>query len=404
MHAILDLFGLALAVGAAIGSCYILFFAVAGSRMANRTDHRKAKIGRYPRFLVFVPAHDEENGILPTISSILGMNYPRAKFDVVVIADNCTDRTAEVAAQAGADVWIREDRKNPGKGQALAWAFHKARHHPFDLVVIIDADSEAEPEFLARIAAQVMTRTGMETEVVYQGRYDFAPAKAISGWFEALSVAAKAAENSFVYRPRSRAGLVNLLQGNGFCIPRRVLDRVPFRSTSIVEDAEYAVTLALNGIPVCYVEEACVRARMTQTIRDAAPQRLRWASGIFHLMFRAVPKLLWCGVVRRDWKLVEAALMLVLTSRLILVYLTFASLGIAFFATRQDFAWVVFIFCLLSVTAQACYLWLMCRIADSESFTVQRLVFLPVYLLFVALAQIASLTGLRRRHWARTSR
>jgi 1,2-diacylglycerol 3-beta-glucosyltransferase len=404
MRAILDLFGLALAIGAAIGSSYILFFAIAGSRMANPTDRRKVEIRRFPRVIVFIPAHNEENGIIPSIRSVLGMNYPRSRFDVVVIADNCTDRTAEVAALAGANVWIRKDKKNPGKGPALAWAFHKAHHLPFDLAAIIDADSEVEPEFLRRITDEVVARGGMQVGVVYQGRYDFAPAKVTSDWFEAMTVASKAAENSFVYRPRSRVGLVNLLQGNGFCIPRRVLDRVPFRSTSIVEDAEYAVTLALNGIPVCYVEEACVRARMTRTIRDAAPQRLRWASGIFRLMFRAIPKMLWCGIVRRNWKLVEAAFMLVLTSRLLLIYLTLGSLGLAYFATRQDLRWADYVLCLMSVAAQVCYVWLMCRKAGSGPFMTRRFVFLPVYLVLVALAQLASLTGLRRTSWTRTSR
>jgi cellulose synthase/poly-beta-1,6-N-acetylglucosamine synthase-like glycosyltransferase len=139
----------------------------------------------------------------------------------------------------------------------------------FDLAIVIDADTEVHPDFLHRIAIAAEAAGADLDRTVFQGRYEFAPTREQSGWFETFTIASKAAENSFVYRPRSVARLVNLLQGNGFCVPRSVLAAVPFASSSIVEDADYAIALALAGVQVRFVEHARVLSRMTRTVSSS---------------------------------------------------------------------------------------------------------------------------------------
>src|SRR3954468_19991773 len=78
------------------------------------------------RFDVVVPAHDEENGIGETIASLLSIDYPRSLFRVLVVADNCRDRTAERAEAAGAEVLVRQQPDHRGKGFALADAFERS--------------------------------------------------------------------------------------------------------------------------------------------------------------------------------------------------------------------------------------------------------------------------------------
>ena len=75
---------------------------------------------KLPFFDVIVPAHDEEQNIAATVVSLLAVDYPRNRFRVVVVADNCTDKTAERAREAGADVIERVDATKRGKGYALA--------------------------------------------------------------------------------------------------------------------------------------------------------------------------------------------------------------------------------------------------------------------------------------------
>ena len=73
------------------------------------------------RFAVVIPAHNEEASVGEALASLDGVDYPRSRIEPIVIADGCSDRTAQVAARAGATVWARQG--GGGKGAALAWAF-----------------------------------------------------------------------------------------------------------------------------------------------------------------------------------------------------------------------------------------------------------------------------------------
>ena len=399
-HLIFDL-GIFLASGSLLASIYILAFAIRGLSLGKKPMDGNA-VGGDPFFLILIPAHNEEHGIRATIESALAMKYPRDRFRVVTIADNCDDATAAVAERCGSEVWVRTDPNNRGKGQALSWAFQRAFLGVFDLIAIIDADTEIEPNFLRAIAGAVAAK-GSDHQV-FQGRYEFTPNRSQAGWFETFTIASKAAENSFIYRPRSDAGLITLIQGNGFCLPRAVLERVPFEATSIVEDAEYAITLALAGVRVGYVDSARVYSRMTRSIQDAAPQRLRWATGIFQLIWGSVPKLLRLGIKRVEWKLIEAALMLLLTSRLVVLYLTVTAFASALLVLPGHGALAIGAVLLGTVVLQAIYLLLMFRGAADTKFPITDLLFMPVYLGILGVTQAGALLGFRRKRWARTVR
>jgi 1,2-diacylglycerol 3-beta-glucosyltransferase len=400
-HFILYL-GVIVASGSLLASIYILVFAVGGMVLGKRSGANVDGIGN-PVFVVLIPAHNEEQGIQATIESALALNYSRDRFRVVTIADNCDDQTAAVAAKCGSEVWVRTDPENRGKGQALSWAFERAFRSDFDLIAIIDADTEIDPNFLRAIAARATANPDPQIQA-FQGRYEFKPSQSQAGWFETFTIASKAAENSFIYRPRSAAGLVTLIQGNGFCLPRAVLEQVPFEASSVVEDAEYAITLALAGVSVCYVDSAQVYSRMTKSIQDAAPQRLRWASGIFQLIWGSVPKLVRRGVVSRNWKLIEGAVMLLLTSRLTVLYLTVSALVAALLEFPSHAASVIGAILLGTVVLQVLYLLLMFRYASDKTFPITDLLFMPVYLGIIGVTQAGALLGFRRKRWARTVR
>jgi 1,2-diacylglycerol 3-beta-glucosyltransferase len=402
MLPLLSWIGILLASASLLASLYILAFAIAGSALSGRPGPRVDS--RKPRFLILVPAHNEADGIRSTIESLLRVDYPRDRFRVVTIADNCEDDTARIAGDCGSEVWVRVDPAQRGKGQALSWAFARAVQSAFDLVVVIDADTNVLPGYLQAIAAEVAATSCDFDRVVFQGRYDFAPTGIKAGWFETFTIASKAAENSFVYRSRSAARLVNLIQGNGFCIPLAVLERVPFAAGSVVEDAEYAIALALAGISVRYVDGARVESRMTRSIRDAAPQRLRWASGIFQLILSSVPRLLAAGIRQRSWKLIEGALMLVLSSRLVVLYATLAAIGAAVVLLPVHGAATVLFLLAVTIPVQAAYLWMIFRRSAEKPFPLRDLFCMPAYLGIVGLAQAAAFLGIGRKRWARTVR
>ena len=131
-------------------SCYLTALAA----LARRQKPAAAPLTRL-RFDVVVPAHDEEVEIGGTVASLVAIDYPRELFRVLVIADNCTDRTAERAAAAGAQVLVRNDPKHRGKGYALAHAFNQSLAESFaDVVVVVDADTAVSSNLLTAFAAR----------------------------------------------------------------------------------------------------------------------------------------------------------------------------------------------------------------------------------------------------------
>src|SRR5262249_1158907 len=106
---------------------------------------------------VLVPAHNESIGLLPTLADIKAQM--RASDRVVVVADNCTDDTAAVAAAAGAEVVARNDPDRKGKGYALAWGLRHLGLHPPEIVSMVDADCRLGVTAVDRLAgACAMTR------------------------------------------------------------------------------------------------------------------------------------------------------------------------------------------------------------------------------------------------------
>lgn len=400
-------FGIGLAsigfgVVALLGTLYALLFAGVGILAARtitpRTQDSELAAGgdRSTRFLVVIPAHNEESGLTPTIHSVLAQDYPY--LHCVVVADNCTDHTAEVAKAAGAhEVLIRTDPEKRGKGQALSWAFHLKQDQEWDCVCVIDADSVIEPGFFA--AMDISFKMGQQ---VVQSRYDFFPASDQRNWLKQFSAVSKAGENSFVARPRERMGLSGLLGGNGFIVARKVLERVPWIAHSIVEDAEYSLLLAEQGIDVHYQEQAQLWSRQPANARDATPQRIRWASGVWQLLGSATPCFIAMAWRRRSWRPLEQLLMLFMTSRLVLVYLWMLALLLSLvLPSLFPFTWS-----LLAIVAglQLLYLLLMLRFAGDDPVSFRAALLLPYYVGVVLWSQAIALSGTNRQLWWRTRR
>ncbi|MGB3715272.1 MAG: glycosyltransferase, partial [Candidatus Promineifilaceae bacterium] len=108
------LFALVLAV------IYYYLLLAASIVAVRQVDEREAESVEI-KFKVIIPAHNEELVIGRTVSNLLKMNYRQEMIDIVVIADNCDDNTAQVAREAGAICLEREAEPRGRKGYALAW-------------------------------------------------------------------------------------------------------------------------------------------------------------------------------------------------------------------------------------------------------------------------------------------
>lgn len=277
------------------------------------------------RFAIVVPARDEELGIARTVRGLLELDYPRELFEVVVVADNCSDATAERARRAGATVLERHDRARQGKGYALAYAFDRLPEGT-DVAVVIDADSSASKNVLSALAG----RFEAGAQAVQIRNHCRNP---LASWRTRLMTLALASFHRVRGLARERIGVSCGLHGNGMAFSRTVLELVPFEAHSLAEDLEYAVALALSGFRVTYADEAEVLAETPSTGRTARSQRQRWETGRKAIARAYRAKLLSLGVQRRSGLLLDAALDLLLPPLSTLVVAALAGLLLSGFGS-----------------------------------------------------------------------
>jgi cellulose synthase/poly-beta-1,6-N-acetylglucosamine synthase-like glycosyltransferase len=265
------------------------------------------------RLAVVVPAHDEEPMIARTVQSLRAAGCApdalRAAADsesrewkapVIVVAHNCTDRTAAVAAQAGARVVELNDCKLRGKGAALRCGFEAARAAGANAFLVMDADSVASSNLIAATRA-ALARGAAATQCRYELEL---PASRPATARERLRALAFRGIN--VLRARGRAGLGFSagVFGNGFAVTDDTLERAPFTVDSICEDLEYHVRLVLAGRRVAWVDEAFVHAPLAPAPSAQATQEARWEGGRFHVATRATGKLT-AAILHGNWRALE---------------------------------------------------------------------------------------------------
>jgi 1,2-diacylglycerol 3-beta-glucosyltransferase len=253
------------------------------------------------RFAVLIPAHDEASVIERVLGSLRRQTYPAERYDVFVVADNCTDATAEIARRAGAIVHERRDAEKRAKGHALRWLLEQVRSRDaYDAYVIFDADSVVSPEFLSQMDARLESGSR-----VVQAHYRVLNASASSS--SALREAALASLHYLRPRGRSALGLSCGLKGNGMCFEARTLDAHGWSSVGLAEDVEMHLALVRADIRVDFAPEALVLADMPTTLRDSSSQNLRWEAGRIAALRRDIPGMLAMGVTKRKPMLVDAA-------------------------------------------------------------------------------------------------
>lgn len=277
---------------------YLLVLLGASAR-GRRAPAPRAPAGPRLRFAILVPARDEEASMPATLLSLRELEYPAECVEIVVVADNCADRTADVARAAGATVWERRAGVG-GKGAALAWGL--ARIEPdVDAVVIIDADCVAAPNLLAVIDERL--RAGAAAVQVAYGVAN-----------PGASPVAALRHASFVLvngvRPLGKAtlGLSAGLFGTGMAFTRELLARRPWTARSLTEDQEQHLALVAGGERVAFAAETCVVSAMPTSLRGSRSQQMRWDAGRAALIRTWTPRLLRAGVRRRNAVQLHAAL------------------------------------------------------------------------------------------------
>jgi cellulose synthase/poly-beta-1,6-N-acetylglucosamine synthase-like glycosyltransferase len=266
---------------------------------------------------VIVPAHNEALSIADTVRSVLCGSHCATR--VLVVADNCSDETAELARTEGATVIERDDDTRRGKGYALAFARDHLASAPPAAVFILDADCRIDrgsAELLARIA--VARGEPIQARNLLSAPADAPPLVLLSNFAFLLKNLVRA-------RGMYRLGGGITLSGTGMAFPWKIFAQVDLATSDAVEDLRLALALALNGTKVHLCEEVQVTSAAAEP-RDSMGQRRRWEHGFLASASRRGLPLLLKGAVRRCRHLAALGAHMLVPPLALLFLIAFAAL------------------------------------------------------------------------------
>ncbi len=226
------------------------------------------------RFMAIIPAHNEENVIGNLVESLVKQNYPHDLLDIYVIADNCTDRTAEIAKKAGAIVYERVDNENKTKGYALKWFLNKKieENAPYDAFCVFDADNIVHENFI-----KSMNKKLCQGEDVVQGYRDIK--NPTDSWITAGYAIFYWTMNRFYHLARYNLGLSPLINGTGFMVKFDVIKPTGWDTQTLTEDIEFSLKRIIAGKKLGWATDAIVYDEQPVGFKQSWSQRSRWTVG-----------------------------------------------------------------------------------------------------------------------------
>lgn len=279
----------------------VLVFAVQVLFALKRIDHVTQELNNTrPSVALLVPAHNEAAVIASTLAALMPQLGENDR--LLVVADNCSDETAELARTAGAEVIERTDSENRGKGYALDFGVRYLKENPPDVLIVVDADCQVDAG-----AIEKLTKCCIDTARPVQALYLMhAPDNA--GLKLRIAEFAWLVKNFVRPLGLSRLGLPCQLMGTGMAFPWALTQKMNLASSHIVEDMKLGVDLAIAGSPPLFCPEAIVKSYFPMDSDAVDSQRTRWEHGHLGVIFHEFPLLFFKGIFRANLPLVAMAL------------------------------------------------------------------------------------------------
>ena len=235
------------------------------------------------RFLVLVPAHNEERVIGDIIQNLQRMDYPRELYDFYIIADNCSDRTAEKARRMGARV-IETRKAHPddptGKPIALRKALEALGDYQnrYDLMMIFDADNLMDTNMFREVNSQYLDKGKPDFIQCYLGAKN---KQGVVAWFYYTGYTLT---NRFFDLAKHRLGLNCAIGGTGFAMSTAYLhERGGWTTMSLTEDFEIQVEATLEGRRILWNHVARVYDEKPTSLCASIRQKIRWGQGHWYV-------------------------------------------------------------------------------------------------------------------------
>ena len=233
------------------------------------------------RYAVVVSARNESSVIGNLIRSIRNQKYPEELVDIFVIADNCTDNTAEVAREAGAIVYERFNKELVGKGYALDWLFKiiKSDHADknYEAFIIFDADNILDPNYIAEM--NKVFDNGYRIITSYRNSKNFDGnwiAAGYSLWF--------LREARYLNNARMTLGTSCAISGSGFLVSAEVIEENGgWIHHLLTEEIEFTTDSIIKGEKIGYCANAVLYDEQPTLFSQSYTQRLRWAKGFYQV-------------------------------------------------------------------------------------------------------------------------
>ena len=261
---------------------YQMVLSIFGFRKKTKdyADHDPAS-----RFLVLIPAHNEEKVIGDIVRNLEEMDYPRELYDYYVIADNCTDGTADVVRSLGGKV-IETRKESPdaptGKPIALKKALDTLGDYQnrYDLMMIFDADNLMDRNMFREVNSQYLDKGKPDFIQCYLGMKN---KEGVIAWIDYTGFTLT---NRFFGLAKQRRNLNCGIGGTGFAMSTRYLyERGGWTTRSLTEDFEIQVEATLEGRKILWNHNTRVYDEKPTSLKATIRQKCRWGQGRWYVTF-----------------------------------------------------------------------------------------------------------------------
>ena len=243
------------------------------------------------KFAIFMSARNEQGVIGELLDSLNKQDYPKECYDLYVVADNCTDQTAEVARSHGATVYERQNKVEVGKGYALNYLYNlvcdlKGSDY-YDAFMVFDADNIVDSQFLKE-ANKTVDLGKYDAFTTYRNSKNFD-----QNWITAAYSIWFMHEARHLNYPRMQLGAQCMISGTGFVVTNAVMkENNGWPYYFLTEDIQFSVASTLKGLRIGYCDAAMLYDEQPSTLKQSWNQRLRWSKGFYQIDGKYVGKLI----------------------------------------------------------------------------------------------------------------
>lgn len=343
---------------------------------------------------VLIPAHNESGTIQKTLVNITSQLSENDR--LLVVADNCSDNTASISREHGAEVIERINLENRGKGFALDFGIRHLENSNNSVVIIIDADCLVEDGSLQKLANTAILYN-RPVQGLYMMSYNNPSLK------QRISEFAWLVKNYIRPLGLSNIGLPCQLMGTGMAFPWSLISTTSLASNNIVEDMKMGLDMALAGHAPLFLASARVTSVFPETLFAEQSQKKRWEHGHLSMIFTLLPKVFVFGVIKRSKNLLAMAFDLVVPPLALLTLVTIlllVSALIMYFISDYEVLLMLSLAILMMLIFSIMIAWLRWG-RETVSFT--DLLMVPFYVLSKVPLYLSAVFK-RQKEWIRTDR